>query len=501
MSWIHAICFLCLALQASLSGVATPVAAAEATSKPLSSVPAGANGLPNRALIYGTPELAAAMPRPAGPIALGPGPYLFLDDWLIESAAGVRRVVCSPPRDPQIPNPVVTAKDDRSFQPFFTVSRVPETGRFRIWYGRWRDDQSMSRSQVGYLESDDGIRWQRPARVLAEPGPLQFGSEVLDRGPAFSDPSRRYSYCWWFDGGTRIAFSADGFHFTPASPRVVLPHDHDISNIWYDPLRGHYLATISSMRELTQFRGRRRTTLMATSPDLLAWSPPWIVLAADDRYDRGVLQFYAMAGYLRRGGLIVGLVKNLHDDWKAEGCPKGAFGVGSTSLAWSRDGQTWIRDREVFFEPDPAAGAWDHAHAWGDEQLVVGDQVYLYYGGYKWGHKHNRFQERQIGLVRFARDRYVGREATGGPSRLLTVPIVFDGSALAVNAKVSRRMQLRLVDLDDRPIPGFEGVAITGDSLAHPIRFGQSLAALRGRAVRIQFELHDAQLFAFEVFK
>ncbi len=32
-------------------------------------------------------------------------------------------------------------------------------------------------------------------------------------------------------------------------------------------------------------------------------------------------------------------------------------------------------------------------------QVIVEEQVYLYYGGYKQGHKMNRFEERQIGLV------------------------------------------------------------------------------------------------------
>ena len=364
-------------------------------------------GLVNRALIYGTPECAAATVRPVEPIPLGPGPHLLLDEYLIESSQGVTRRVASPPRDASLPNPIVTGPEDRCFQPYFTVSRSPETGKFRIWYGAWRDDQSMSRSHIAYLESDDGVHWKRPAKILKDPAEIQFGSEVLDAGPSGPDPARRYTYSWWHGGGLRIATSPDGFDFTPLSPQVVLPHGHDITNIWRDPIRNRYVATVSEMLQLEHMREQRRTTLQAVSDDLLHWSPKWIVLAADNRYDKDVLQFYAMNGYLARGELVIGMVKNLHDDWEAEGRPQGAFGIGSTSLAWTRDGQTWVRDREVFFGPDPQPGAWDHAHAWIDEQLPVGDEVYLYYGGYKWGHKHNRFAERQIGLVKMPRDRYV----------------------------------------------------------------------------------------------
>lgn len=454
-------------------------------------------GLRNCAFVYGTPEATRALGRPSKPLVLKPGPHLFLDEYLIEASQGVSRVVSMPERDRSIPNPVVTAAEDRCFQPFFTIDRSPESGKFRIWYGAWRDDKNMGRSQVRYMESDDGIHWQRPSRLLAEPGELQFGSEVLDRGPKFSKPDKRYAYCWWFGGGTRIAFSPDGYNFTPASPSVMLSHDHDISNIWYDPIRRHYQATISSMREEAQAKGKRRTTLMSHSDDLLKWTAPWIVVCAQDRYDKDVLQFYAMSAYLARGDLVIGMVKNLHDDWKAEGCPRGAFGVGSTSLAWTRDGRTWIRDREVFFGPAAEPGAWDHAHAWIDEQLSVGDKLYLYYGGYRWGHKHNRFEERQIGLVRMPRDRYVARSADPKGGRLVTPLVALAGSRITVNAAVKGELRVRLLDAQGAPMPGFDAF-VTGDSAALPVRWAGSLASL-DKPAHIEFTLKNAQLYAFDV--
>ena len=133
---------------------------------------------------------------------------------------------------------------------------------------------------------------------------------------------------------------------------------------------------------------------------------------------------------LARGELVIGMVKNLHDDWGAEGRPQDAFGIGSTSLAWTRDGQTWVRDREVFFGPDPQPGAWDHAHAWIDEQLPVEDEVYLYYGGYKFGHKMDRWEGRQIGLVKMQRDRYVSRDAGPDGGTLITRRAVLAGAVI-----------------------------------------------------------------------
>ncbi|MBI5395946.1 MAG: hypothetical protein HZA91_11670 [Verrucomicrobia bacterium] len=466
--------------------------------KPVAS-PVPADPLANCASIYGTPESASASRRPAGPLVLRPGTHLFIDNHLIESGENVARKVVQPQRDPSIPNPVVTGPEDRCFQPYLTVLRDPQTGRFRIWYGAWRDDKSMGASHLAHMESDDGIHWKRPPQILKDPAPIQFGSEVLDEGADYPDPARRYKYGWFHGGGLRVAGSPDGLNFTPLAPGVVLPQDHDINNVWRDPIRKRYVATVSSVRGLPQFKGRRRTTLQAASDDLLRWSTPWVVLAPDDRYDKDITQFYAMSGFLARGELVIGLVKILHDDWKAEGAPEGAFGVGYTTLAWTRDGEHWVRDLEPFFYPDPKPGAWDHAHAWMDEQLPMGDEVYLYYGGYKWGHKHNRFEERQIGLVKMRRDRYVAREAGAQSGSLRTPPLVLRASALTVNADVTGELKLRVLDESGQPLPGFDWASARGDRLDHAVVFQRPLSSLAGKPVRLEFRLQRARLFGFDL--
>lgn len=480
---------------AAIAGILREAKVKPSPQPPRAPVPAGP--LPNRSSVYGTPESANACRRGSGPISLRPGPQLFIDDYLVEFSENLTRQVVAPPHDPGVPNPVITAREDRCFQPFFTVLKDAASGRFRAWYGAARTDQFPSASHVGYLESGDGIRWLRPARILEDPGPIQFGSEVLDEGPGCADPSRRFKYGWWYGGGLHVAASADGFRFQPLAAEAVLAHDHDINNLWRDPLRNRYVATISSSRETPLARGPRRTTLQAFSADLLHWSPAQVALAADDRYDKDFLQFYAMSGFLVRGELVIGLVKVLHDDWQAAGAPEGAYGVGYTALAWTRDGEHWVRDREVFFGPDPAAGAWDHAHAWVDEQLPVGDEVFLYYGGYKWGHKHNRFEERQIGLVKMPRDRYVAR-AAGEKTALLRTPlVVLQGSAMTLNAKASGQIEVRLLDATGKALPGCDGVALRGDRLDHPVEFGRPLRTLAGVPVQIEFRMREAQLFGF----
>jgi hypothetical protein len=457
-------------------------------------------------------ENSSAIYSPSGaritstaPIILRPGPHLFLDEFLIESSSNVARQVNVPNRDPAIPNPIVTGKEDGCFQPYMTVLRDSQTGKFRLWYGAHTADFNSSRSHLGYLESRDGIAWLRHHRVLPDAAPIQFGVSVLDEGPEFSNPAERFKCGWYFGSGLRVAASPDGLAWKVLSPEIVLTHSHDINSLFWDPSRKHYVATISSYITGPSWSGQRRVTSQSTSTNLLHWREPWFVLTPDDRLDEGETLFYAMDGYLARGELLIGMVKVLRDDLKADSPPDppDAYGIGYTTLAWSHDGEHWIRDREKFFDRSPQKDAWDHAHAWLDEQLPVGEDVYLYYGGYKRGHKVNRFEERQIGLLKMKRDRYVAREAgpTGGTFRTPVVSLATNAMTLNVDATAGE-VRVQVVSLDGTPVPGFRRTdcqPIRGDTLAAPVRWAQPLSALRDKPVRLEFFLQNARLYAFDL--
>lgn len=459
----------------------------------------------------------------AGPISATSGPMLLLDDYFIAMAAGQVRVVMSPERDPAIANPIVDGSQDRNFQPFFTVDRRPEDGRWRLWYGGWVDRRQFSVADLYYMESDDGIHWIRPPRKCAIP-PVQFGSEVIDRGPAWGDPQTRYFYTYWLRdvmpdgskvGGTHVAVSADGFTFRRLVPdRPVIVHNHDITNIWCDPIRRKYLATWSIFREDPRWQGSRRTTAQCVSDDLVHWSQPWFALRPDPRVEEGDTQFYAMNGYLARGPVVVGMVKVLRDDLRADGVQEDAFGLAPTVLAWSYDGRHWLRDpQNPFLKPDPDPLAFDHAHAWIDEQVLVGDELYLYYCGYRQGHKANRHDERQLGLLRMARDRYVARRAIGDDEAVLrTSALTVDHtvSGMQINANVTAgQLTVQIMDAAGQtPIPGLAHTScrpISGNNLRHVAIWDTQgdtaarLSALAGRQVTVEFRWRGGDLYAFEL--
>jgi hypothetical protein len=430
------------------------------------------------------------------------GPYLFLDDWLIASSSNVNRVIVSPKRD--LSQPVVTAAEDQSFQPYVTVLRDPETRKYRMWYGV---PVNGSQSHLAYIESNDGITWIRPHRVLEDPARIIFGASVLDEGAGFPDHQRRYKYVW-YDGGMMLARSADGLQWTADPPQPVITGINDILHLARDTARDRYVAVfglpsrpedgyVGHTQNSTE--GYRRCVGQSTSSDCLQWTKPRRIFAPDGQ-DEGITEFYSIGGVMTRGETIVGLLKVLRDDLPCDTGGK-ADGIGYTVLAWSHDGEHWQRDRAPLFDRNPQPGTWDHAMAWMDYQLPVGDEVYIYYGGYARGHKVERFKERQIGLVRIKRDRYVSRESAGA-GRLRTRPFKLGGNSLLLNVDAAHG-ELRAQILErGRPIRGFglaDFAAIISDEMRARARWKRAIRELSGKTIQLEFELRDAKLFAIEL--
>jgi hypothetical protein len=208
------------------------------------------------------------------PIELKPGPHLFIDDYLIGAQSFLGRTVNNPDK---LPEPVVTGgKDgDQNFQPYMSVLRDPETKRFRIWYG---PPETASQSHIGYMESEDGIHWIRPHRILKDPHEIKFGVTVLDRGQNFPDPSQRYVFASYLKDGLMIATSPDGLDWKALTDTSVLKHNHDITSLHWDPIRQHYLAIVSVWHKRQDWKDNQRTPHQSVSLDLIHWEKPWPII-------------------------------------------------------------------------------------------------------------------------------------------------------------------------------------------------------------------------------
>lgn len=453
----------------------------------------------------------------SAPLDIGMGPQLFVDEHLIAESNDVRREI-RPPRP--LPEPVLDHATFGTSQNHLTVLRDAAGGRYRAWYNR--------EHSIWHAESRDGIAWTNPQSVLEVP--YGFGASVVDDGPHASDPSRRFKLAHWRqlernkpgdDSGMWVAFSPDGLRWTVFEQNPVLPtwpegvgvrvahRTSDIIDVFHDAELRRYLAFVKlpAVADDGYEPGPRAGALfrrlvgLSTSSDFVEWSRPVRVFQPDDR-DKGLLEFYGMAGVHRRGSLYIGLVRILHDEMSAEpGGPKN--GVGYTVLATSRDGINWTRMREPFLTRNASPQTWDRAVAWGCAALVVGDETFIYYNGRARGHKVSP-DDRQFGLARMKRDRYaamVPKKSTG-KLRTRTFIVPRDATRLSVNADATRgELKVRVLNVtgDAFATPGhFEARPFRGDAIAGEVRWERSLTELRSRAVQLEFDLHDAALFGFE---
>jgi len=443
------------------------------------------------------------------PIKLGPGPHLFIDDYLIAHQEFLSRTVNQPVK---LPDPIVTGgKDgDRNFQPWLSVLQDESTGRFRMWYSI---PESRQQTHLGYIESEDGVHWIRPYRVLADPDTIRFNISIIDRGVDYEKPDERFVFGYYYDGGLKVAVSPDGLEWRMLTKKTLVKHNQDCNSLQWDPIRKQFLF-IGQMKLKIKpdWEEKRRIPHQSVSKDLLNWEPMWPVIMPKigAPIEAGETQFYAMSGIIARGDLLIGLVKVLRDDLNATpgktakemgDMDRKAAGIGYTVLAWSRDGRIWQRDHEVFLPNALHPEAWDHANAWGASQLVVGDEIFVYYVGYKRGHKVARYDERQIGLARMPLDRYVSREADLNAGTLITKPVIFDAEAMTINAKIIGSLRVRLLDVNRKPVTEFEWFDLSGNSVAHAVKWSAELKKLGQKPVHIEFQLQDAQLFGFNLYE
>jgi hypothetical protein len=491
-----------------------------------------------------TPRAWAQSAGDLKPLVLPHGPHLLVDDHLIAESDGVLRKVIPPQRF--LDRPIVTgALEHQNFQPFLTVLHdpaAPAHGRFRMWYNVDVVDDPTDGAwfgKTGYLESADGVHWPGPYRrleSLTEDGRVRFGASVLDEGWRPPIATERYKMLYFDAGrliGPRVAFSADGLEWK-TSPGPILPKtpSDDIWTAGFDPLRERYFLIGKHFGPYTwtnaegvKLNVNIRRYFTSFSQDFKTWTDPQGMVFSPDEKDSGITQWYGAAGFQTRGHLILGFLRELRDDLTPDGAPqeavqanitgsaslgasglgsRGGSGMGYTVLTWTRDGVTWQRDRytDKYFEPDPQVGAWDHAMAWIGSSVVVGDEVYLYYAGYRWGHKYRHSVDRQIGVVKVKRDRYVAREAGASGGTLTTRPFMLNAESLTLNVNADGgEVRVQVCDAAGERIPGFtfdDCRPVTTDSLAAPIAWREPLSSLRERAVRFQFSIRKAQLFAFE---
>ena len=485
-----------------------------------------------RESLWGTEEIKSGFendPLPGN--WTGPWRRLFLDGSVIEQQGGVERVFHQLTKHSA--EPIIVADqpwEGRSaiIGPYVYGTVRVEDDRFRLWY-----QLLYQGNHVGYAESSDGIRWQKPRLglvrheghdtnlVVSAFQPEAFAGvhchnpSVIFRSRE-TDPSRRYAL-YGFDsasGGPRVAFSPNGTNWTyleseneNGKPKPLFSSG-DVVSFFEDPYRQRYAATWKT-------RNRRgRAVGIATSNDGLIWSKVYDgpVFGADD-HDPDTTQIYGMPVFAYQG-LFIGLpwiyraryfrygeysVEKLHE--AQSDSPR----TMEVQLAWSWDLVHWNRpkDREQFL-PRGEAGNWDSGMVLTSRAPVqVGKELWFYYSGTNRAHDEPRVQA-AIGLAKMRLDGFCSMRSEKEEGWLITRREPMRSARLMINARTGSAgyIKAEVLDRKNKVVPGYSQdlcQPFCGDEVSHEIGWQSPRSPTLPDAndFKIRFLLKDAELFSY----
>ncbi|MBI1928880.1 hypothetical protein HYR99_32125 [Candidatus Poribacteria bacterium] len=467
--------------------------------------------------------------------------YLFLDLHHITRIEGLYRRMHQPRRHPE--NPILRGENpwETVASLYGTVLYDPQDSLFKMWYltGPYADRMVEVRRRkalgnitlLAYATSIDGVHWEKPvlnqvdfagstANNLVDVGRTNCEGMAVLYDARETDPERRYKGFYWEHGGLDVfvkhpdgrllwgsgegdgmwvSFSPDGIHWTNYERNPVIPLGSDTTqSLVWDAQRQKYVV-------FGRFGAGGRKIARAESDDCIHFSEPKRVFECD-AVDEAGTQFYGMP-VNRYEGMYLGMV------WMYR---EGVDGTIDTSLATSRDGINWERvlDRQTFL-PLGQPGSWEDGMVRISQNFITREeQLFLYYGGVNGPHTGRKFKQVErseipiyrnerkhksmLGLATLRRDGFVSLDAGNEEGHTLTKPLTLDGRPLHVNVD-GRKGYIVVAITDDKgaPLVNYTSTPIVGDRLDASVPFNHTLEALKGKEVRLRFQLKGASLYSY----
>ena len=241
-----------------------------------------------------------------------------------------------------------------------------------------------------------------------------------------------------------------------------------------------------------------RLVTRTESPDFVHWTPDESVLEGPNPrlQAHDMIVFPTCGIYIGMLGMMV-YPENSNVDVKQH-----------VELAWSPDTVEWHRIQEgIPFTGHTAsdtecygATPYDWGAIFPSAPVFLNDEVRIYYGagdGYFFNWRNG-----YLALATLRPDGWAGYEpiSTDMPAVITTQPLTFDGTSVGITADVSDDGSVRVAILDE------VGNQLVSSQLIHSTvtncrvkwKPSQNLANLRGKEIRLRFQLHNAKLYAFQ---
>lgn len=476
------------------------------------------------------------------PIDIGSRRELLVDQYLIESMAGARLELNRPRRRE------VVFRTDRPWEGNGSAyqSVFFDGERFRIYYrGGHHPNSKAHRVQPSPWEtlcvaiSDDGIQWTRPNLGIVEYQGSKDNNLILDEEMVASISGSPAHTAAFLDTnpecpkderfkivivgrkpkGLYLLVSADGFHFRLKSDKPLTTRGaFDSQNLmFWDPVNQTY-------REFHRaFDQGVRGIMTASSDDPTQFpEPQWLEYpdATPQALYTNQVQPYYRAPHILMGFPMRyndrGWSQSMRDlpgleerEFRASQHPRYGTTVTDAAFMTSRDGITFHRWGEAFIRPGPARkDTWvygDNFVFWGMIQTksdLAGapDEISLFATEGYWQGKQTSFRRYTL-----RQDGFVSAKAPLRGGEIVTKPLRFSGESLLLNLATSAAggIRVELQDESGRPLSGYsldDCEPQFGDELSRRVTWkaGSDVGALAGKAVKLRFEIKDADLYSFQ---
>ncbi len=469
--------------------------------------------------------------------------------------------------------------------------RDSKTGKYQMWYQAYQEkrvEDKRLKCVVAYAESDDGKKWVKPklglfpfyetkeTNIVLIGGPNGYGdrycnSVLVDtRDP---DPARRYKmmyYDWEPDderhlgAGTHVAFSPDGIHWTkhqgmvqktsygakgkqmpfegesihlvgpvkngrPSQSWLVPLSMSDAQDVFYDDLKGCYVGYGKMWMQGPDGGSHWKHGMgRSESQDFIHWSKPQFLLGVGDN-DPPQLEFHTSPVFPYNGQYF-SLNQILNR----------TAGVMDIELMSSRDGFKWDRPYAGIHFLERGTGAVFDAATMltNGTPLLIGDEMWFYYGGYRGTAIGAVGLDRQvigskdvfsgIGLAMMKKDRFVAvvpepeiglrnslkmtRDTVGKAAPTLAKPNTIGQvtlrpidlskvKELSINADASKgKLWVEILNEDGYRVRGFskdDAAPLTADALEQKVTWKEKdLSQLKPGTYMLRIHLDNAKFFA-----
>lgn len=441
------------------------------------------------------------------PLQIGSRLELFVDGFLIEKMAGDLSQQVKRPE----PKEVVLVTDkpwEGNTCAYYTIFRDGDL--YRLYYRGSHFDEKTRKSGheevTCYAESKDGIHWTKPNLGLYDFNGSKENNIVWDGigthdFVAFKDSNPDCSADALYKGvarghprgkrGLYLYQSPNGINWKLIKAKPVITTGvFDSQNIaFWNPHTKQY-----HEYHRTFVKGVR-AIMTGTSKDYATWSEPQLLKYPDIPAEH--LYTNAVMPYTRAPHLYIGFPTRY--------LPKKGQRVEPTFMA-SRDGVTfkrWLDPVIPESAPKNRDGNRSNYMAWGLVELPDRPNHYSVFGteAYYTG------PDSRLRRFEYRKDGFVAIEAGDKGGTLLTKPIVLGELAerLVINFKTKEGGSVRagLETTAGKPIADFsseDSVPLQGDNLNETVKWkgGADLSSLKGKTVRLRFEMKAAELYSLQ---